>query len=231
MSQQIQRLWKDGDCLVVAREGAVFPPRCVWTNEPFDGATTNVKLRCSSPPRWRVNAWRGLHLERPTWMEAELALPVSESWKGGRDARIDAIGRLIRNLGLAAFLLPILILTAFGMSGMRPADWMIALVIPVPFGLIASIVGLAWPYIEIPFSRDSPVIVPRLDEQYVWLRGVPVEYLDSLPLWTGTTVADFLESNSVSRWQAIRRDHAYVILLVVLKIIALGILFAMIRGS
>lgn len=197
MEEAIEGLWRDGENLVIDRQRARFPRRCIWTNEPIGGELTPLKIAYRPELGWEFR-WSGMRYAHGPWENAVLQVPIGNDWKGTQDARTRGIGRIVLSVGTSALLLTIVgcIVASFG--DMNPAGelpgWLTpVLIVTVGAGLVTVWtlpVGLLWPFLEIPGSRQSALKVPYFDEQYAWIPGVHSRFLAGLPAWQGPTAKE-----------------------------------------
>ncbi len=216
-------LWREGKNLVIERGNAVFPLRCLWSNEPVAGEHSMLRVQHHSIIGWRISVWRGFHQEWSTIRRADLVVPISEGWKGARDARIAAMGRLILWIGISLWV-PILLFVIFISLYRPPPNDSLAMFLSVAVAIlgtpaiVCTVVGLAWPYIELPVSKDSPINVPFIDDNYVWISDVHPAYLEVLPEFKGTPLQKCIPQK-VSLIGAIKRDYVHLLLIVGLVLV------------
>lgn len=220
MSDKAEGLWRAEDLLVVSRKHSRFPKRCIWTNSPIEASPTKLKLQFIPYLGWRIRCWRGIYLARTTPASCELTVPISEGWKGARNATLDAIGRGILATGLALFLPAVVLIIYLSIDPPQGGD-PIAATMAIAAGICggiavpATIVGLAWRYVELPCSPEQPVLAKLINDDYVFLGGVDPGFLGQLPVWTGPALASLLPP-SRSLLTAIRHDFIHLVFLILL---------------
>jgi len=174
-------LYQDHGFLVIDFEHQpVYPPRCMFTNKPIPGLTrlkisfVNLKGR-----RMITVAANALFNKE----EIEMDLPISDQWKGQRDVATEYWGKLVWKVGLLAWI-PTVLLMGAGMviGNAHPAGMYLMMTGGLASGIavVATIVGLLWPYIEVPTS-SSAIQGARLFPPHVWIQNVHPEFLKPLP--------------------------------------------------
>jgi hypothetical protein len=113
----------------------------------------------------------------------EVWLPISEQWQGARDANARVWGKAVRWIGLAAWL-PAIVLVGMGFAVKSTFGVILAFSGAGCFAvaIIGTIVGFAWPHIEVPMS-SSQIRGLRHEPPYVWIPGAHPEFLRDLPVW------------------------------------------------
>lgn len=160
-----QGMWRDGKILVVA-QGTPLPPRCIKSNEPTDN---QWKRNLTWYPPWIVLtlfiAWPiFLVLVLVLQKKATLRLGLTREWQARRRQRI-AIAWGIALAAMAMFVLGIVFVEDYG-----PAFILLSLVLllgGVIYGNYAA--RLVYPH--------------KIDDRFVWLKGVHPDYLRDLPSW------------------------------------------------
>lgn len=178
IQEAVRGLYRDRRLLVIDYEhNPVFPNRCIFTNKPVTGRT-RLKIRIMPAKVWSPRTW------------LELDLPISNEWKGARDATTEFWGRLAWRVGLWAWI-PAAFMFALGtlLDWLHPARDMTMptggyLIIAGGFlagiAIVGTIIGAAWPYIEVPTS-STEFIGTDLSPPHVWIPGVHPEFLEQLP--------------------------------------------------
>lgn len=223
-------LWRDEEHVVICRESARFTERCIWTDDPTQGLT-EVRIRYSFPPKLAFSIWKGIHFAGQQPREARISLPIGSDWKGASDARIAALGRTILGIGLTlAFVVALGFAFLACYEGQPANNTVMAVGIVVAIlgapAIILTIVGLAWPYIEIPTSRNAPMAVAYLDDRYVWIAQANRKLLNELPAWSGTPVKELTRQERTSFFGFIQQNWIGILVLLLLGI-GLGVLRVM----
>jgi hypothetical protein len=174
------------------RQGFEVGDRCPFTNEPVGDTTVEVEIAGpneGSPPRL---------------VRIRLPMLVSPSWKGAALEGKKRIGRWVFRIGAAVLLVGIAVLVALSQlypQGGAPPWMMVASSVPLGLGLIAAVVGLAWPYLEGVPGPGGALEASQIGRRYIFLRGAHPKYLSSLPAWTGESRYQF--ASALDRWAAI----------------------------
>jgi len=53
-------VWRDGELLVVSKEGAVFPDVCIFTNQPVTSERTSIRIVANKTSGWETSALMGV---------------------------------------------------------------------------------------------------------------------------------------------------------------------------
>jgi hypothetical protein len=162
-------LWRDGKLLVL-HKSAKLPGRCVKSNEPTDRF---LKRKLVWYPPWIaltiLLAWPVfLILALVMQKRAQVDIGLTPEWIGRRRMRIATAWGLVL-LGFFTF---------FGaIAWAADADW---------FGLVLA-GGVLMGFVGIIYgSVGARMVYPtKIDDQFVWLKGVCREFLDELPPWPG----------------------------------------------
>lgn len=163
------RIYRDGKILVMHKK-AQLPERCIKTNGPAD-RWLRRKLYWHHPAVY-------LALLANILIYAIIALIVRKT----ADIRVPICHHIARRrlyaiifgwlFGLAAIVLPIVVLV--GMES-RPITWEIWL---LPGGIITAII------IAVVCNNLASIVQPKkIDDRYVWLKGVHPDYLAQFPDW------------------------------------------------
>jgi hypothetical protein len=152
----------------------------MFTNKPIQGLTrlkiSFVKLKGRRVITMVANALVGRE-------SIDMDLPISDQWKGERDAATEYWGKLVWKIGLLAWI-PTLVLMGAGLiiGNAHPAGMYLTMTGALASGIavVGTIVGLLWPYIEVPTSSTA-IQGARLFPPHVWIQNVHPEYLKSLP--------------------------------------------------
>jgi hypothetical protein len=155
-----EEIWRDGDTLVF-RKGAELPPRCVKSNQPAE-RSLHRNLQWCTP--WVYLGLLGgllplLVLVLVLQKKAEARIPLTDEWLHRRRMRILTAWLLC----LAGVGLPI--------AGAVMESAAVAIV-----GGVIFLIGLFYAVIAVPIVK-----VKRIDDDYVWLRGIHPDYLAALP--------------------------------------------------
>jgi hypothetical protein len=153
-------LWRDGDVLVF-RKGAELPRRCVKSNEPAEHFLRRKLQWC---PPWAYLGLLGgllpfLVLAIVLTKKAEAEIGLNDEWFHRRRTRI-----------LIAWLL------CLGGLGLAIAAAVIESGVAAIIGGVTFLVGLIYTAIAVPIVQ-----VKRIDDDYVWLKGIHPDYLADLP--------------------------------------------------
>ena len=208
-------IFREGKSLVVPREGAVFPPRCVKTNEPVE--TADYPVRQKLLVNDFVARSYGEGGEQETWQGVMRAAAGVGGAVGGAVAMTGIIASIAaspvmevrvglcpsrrtantwnRRLSLGLMVLGVLMLVGgigFGLLIAFSIDDPLEMdkLLPVPLfsfmsGFGAVLIGAAWYWI-----MGRPVIAPgKHDERYAWFSGAGEAFRESLPefplFWDG----------------------------------------------
>ena len=167
--EEFDQVWRDDQTLVMKKD-AELPDRCVKSNLP---AETHLPRDLSWHPGW---VYLVLVLGGPIFYilvallirkTAKISIGLTDAWAAKR-----------RNAILIAWLLALAGLGVIigGFATLKdPAP-----VITLLAGILVMIVGAIWGIVG-----ARMVSVSKIDDEYVWLKGVCPEYLDELPEWEG----------------------------------------------
>lgn len=158
-------VWRRGKALVAAKE-AKFPEKCIHCGATNDLQRLKKRLYWHHPAIY-LTIFAGL------LVYVIVALVVRK--RADIEISICAADRSRRRVKIAlAWLLWIAVFVSFPLLGTTYArEWM--WVFP-PFLLIAAVVFAL---------RARLVYAQKIDDKYVWIRGVSESYLANLPEWTG----------------------------------------------
>jgi hypothetical protein len=165
-------MWRDGDVLVL-RNGAVLPPRCVKSNEPVD-STWRRKL--SWHPQWvffliLVHLLVYIVVAMIMTKRATFDFPISPPWRARRRNAL-LVGWGIALLAVATFVVGIMLIDN------RQTETV---------GVIVMISSFALPFVGLIYGiyRGRLLWPQKIDENFSWIKGASPEYLASLPDWPG----------------------------------------------
>jgi hypothetical protein len=163
-------LWRQGDLLVI-RKGARLPPRCLKSNEP---ARRYLRRNLTWVPAWvylliLVNLLICVIVSMVLQKKATINIGLSDEW----------FSRRRRNTLLAWGIVGLAVLSFFaGIMLIESAEQLgAALMIAAPFILIGgAIFGLI----------TARLVYPKkIDDRFIWLKGVCPEFLNELPFFNG----------------------------------------------
>lgn len=161
-------VWRDGNTLVMKKD-AVLPDRCVKSNLP---AETHLPRDLSWHSSWLfllvlLNILIYVIVALIVRKTAKIEIGLTDLWAKKR-----------RNAILIAWLLVLAGLgTIVGGFATLQGD---APLITLLGGIVVMILGAVWGIV-----RARLVTVTKIDDEYIWLKGVCPEYLDELPEWEG----------------------------------------------
>jgi hypothetical protein len=170
MKQYDGGVWQAGSLLVIHRQ-AVLPPVCVKSGLP---ATTWLPRNLSWHPPW---CYLGLLLGLIPFVilalimtkRATIQIGLTDEWAARRKFWI-FVGWMVGLAGLALFIGGIVLIA----NEVEPG------VIGIPVGLITAVVGL------IIGNAGASVISPKkIDDTYIWIKGVNPAVLAMFPHWQG----------------------------------------------
>jgi len=152
-------LFRDGN-LLVARDGAPFPDRCVRCNEPAEGYRLK-RTYYWHPPGWYLVIFAGvlIYAIAAVIVRKKATFAVSLCQRHRR-RRV-----LLVALGIG---IPVLALAAWIATGTDAMGWVLAIAIPV--GVVLAVAGT---------QLMSP---KRIEDGYAYLKGAHPEFLARLPL-------------------------------------------------
>ncbi len=170
-SVDAEGLWRDGNTLVVHRD-AWLPPRCVKTNQP---TTSFLARHLVWTPSWVyllliANFLLGVIVILIMQKKAVLHIGLTEERLAGR-RRLIMISWVIALVGVASFFTGIAALASEG-SFQPLGPWLLGA------GGLAAFFGI----INGNFGARV-VYATKIDDQFVWIKGVCPEYLAELPPW------------------------------------------------
>ncbi len=161
-------VWRDANTLVMKKD-AELPDRCVKSNLP---AETHLPRDLTWHPVW---VYLLVLLSPLIYIIVALLIRKKAKISIGLT---DACAAKRRNAILIAWLLALAGLgVIIGGFATLTGD---ATVITTLAGIVVMIVGANWG-----MRGSSMVSVSKIDDEYVWLKGVCPEYLDELPEWEG----------------------------------------------
>jgi hypothetical protein len=160
-------LWRKGNVLVMHRD-AVLPDRCVKSNQPAMGRLKR-KLTWHHPAIFislLVSILIYVILALVLSKRATIYIGLSEEWFGRRrQAMLIGWGMVLASVAL-------IILGAAMVDSTPEAGWMIAV------GVLAFFAGAIYGLL-----RARMVWPRRMNDQFIWLKGVHPEFLGELPHW------------------------------------------------
>jgi hypothetical protein len=160
-------VWRDESTLVMSKDAAL-PDRCVKCNRPSHGLRLKRKLYWHNPIYY-IFVFAGVLLYFIVAMfvrwQATVHVPLCETHLARRRYLLIA-GWLFFLLGIGGFIIAI-----------ASNELIFA-----PVGMIAILVGF------ILLIASARTVLPiKIDDRFVWLRGINKDYLNQLPQWVGTT--------------------------------------------
>jgi hypothetical protein len=160
-------VWREGQ-LIVMRQGALLPKRCLQTNETISGPYKKITLYWHSP--WLfflILAHLILFIIVALAARKSVTLEITMGPKMlQRKKRLQLIGVVIM---LSGIIESILALSQSEPDGLH-----------ILIGVLALIVGLF-----VAVAGSQTLMVQRMEGNYIWLKGASPAYLDSLPEWRG----------------------------------------------
>jgi hypothetical protein len=173
-SAGIEGLWRSGNILVM-HKGVKLPPRCVKTNQP----TSNfLKRNLTWSPQWvylllLVNVILCVIVALILQKKALIHVGQSEGSLAQRRRTI-MISWYIALAGVAGFIAGLAALSSEG-SVQSIGPWLM------------GIGGLAAFFAIVYGNFGARVVYPtKIDDNFIWLKGVCPEYLAELPPWPGS---------------------------------------------
>jgi hypothetical protein len=158
-------VWRDQSTLVMSKD-AVLPDRCVKCNSPANGLRLKRTLYWHNPIFY-VLIFVGVliyfivaMLVRKT---AIIDVPLCENHLARRRNSL-IVGWVLMLLGIIGFVLAI--------AGNEP--------IFAAIGALAMLFGFV-----LAISAARTVLPKKIDDRFVWLKGINKDYLDQLPQWAG----------------------------------------------
>ncbi|MBI5779421.1 MAG: hypothetical protein HZA49_08190 [Planctomycetes bacterium] len=154
-------IWKSGKLLVMHVD-AKLPDRCIKTNQPANGSRKTATLNWHPPVFYAlillnliIYAIVAIVVNRKATIEFGVSNEVVK-----KHVLIKTIGWVILSLGVIVFV------------------WGLAVMSPFAFlGLLTVIIGL------IPITLAKFVSAAKIQDDYVWVKGVSHDYLNDLPEW------------------------------------------------
>lgn len=162
-----EEVWRSGKFLVM-RKDAQLPDRCIKTNRPANGKRFRANLYWHHPAIYLLILFNLL-------VYAVVALIVRKNaivYVGVTEEVLQKRNRAI----LGAWLVGIIGVFLLFAPGFTPSETLSTQLQMLGFILILG--GLIWGIVG-----ATIVSATRIDDDYVWIRGVCREYLASLPLW------------------------------------------------
>ena len=182
-------VWRCGKHLVVDLAGHAFADRCVWTNDALSCPRRSTEFMAEDPGRWQFLFPQGVCLGK-RFHPLKLQLPVAPQWsepvqlaKRRLGKKIFRISALLALIGFVASACSI----AFLKNVTPDVAVVIAVItsIPLVFGMIGVVVGLAWPYLEGVPGPGGPLPAKRTEERFLWIEGASPAFLAELSPWPG----------------------------------------------
>jgi len=156
--QHVDGVWRHGKKLVMTRQ-ATLPDRCIRTNQPANGNRLTCKLAWHEPAFYLLLLPGILpYVVFALIFRKKATIEVGFTEAFTRALRIAVIGS--RTLFLLGFVL-------------------LAFTDQVIIGLLAMVVAIVWGVV---WTRTVTAV--RIEDNYIWLKGVHRDYLAALPLWT-----------------------------------------------
>jgi hypothetical protein len=184
-------LWRDEDLLVIARQSNRFEARCIKTNSTNDVSWHEIS---SDPGSALVSGFaitmgmlhspRGLakvvrNLETAKQRQVFLAIPLSAQWYSEWN-RTSRKGRLLIFGGIGCFIGSTVAYMGCMAAGV-PESIAGILLIPFALAIPVAIAGLIYM-----MASHKPIFtVKKATPDHLWIRGASMEFLASLPSWTG----------------------------------------------
>ena len=158
-------VWRDKSTLVMSKDAAL-PDRCVKCNAPTNGLRLKRTLYWHNPIFY-VLIFLGILIYfivalfvRKT---ATVHVPLCETHLARRRTSL-IIGWLLILLGLGGFIVAIASNSAA----------------PALLGVLSLLVGFVFA-----IAAARTVLPTKIDDRFVWLKGINKDYLDQLPQWAG----------------------------------------------
>jgi hypothetical protein len=168
MVSNSEGIWRSGNLLVM-RKGAQLPDRCVKTNQPANGKRWKATFHWHHPAVYLLILFGFL-------IYVIVAIAVRKGpavvYVGVTEETLQKRRRVILwcwGIGIAGIIL------VFSASSLQSESAMGVLVL---LGLVLTLGGLIGG-----IAKGTIVNVDRIEDEYVWIRGVTNEYLALLPEW------------------------------------------------
>lgn len=162
-------IWRQGKLLVM-RKNAVLPDRCVKSNVPSNRKLKR-KLNWHHPAIFLsilISLCVYIILAMILSKKATIHIGLSDKWFGKRSRAI--------MIGWGSVLASIAMIVG-GIAMIEQSD---AFGILIAAGVLVFLVGAIYGLVA------ARMVTPtKIDDTFVWLKGVNAEYLDQLPVWPG----------------------------------------------
>jgi len=173
-------LWREGKLLVVRVENPRFPPKCIKTNQHFDGSPTRTELE------WVPGhtLWLGMfgligHMIAKAMYgkKVTLMLPVSNEFRAGQ-RKTAVIGWLMIGGGIAGAILAT-VGYVFAMAAQVEESAAQVIMLAVFLSPLIALAGVIYLFVK----HRPLVVVRKIDGAHAWLDKIDAEFLDTLPDW------------------------------------------------
>jgi hypothetical protein len=203
------KVYRDGDHLVAALEGARFPDRCVVTNEStanrFRYREKITPGMASDMARYAESAWKGGALALGAAGAAPIGLVGAAAILATMKTVVLEIGlsadlaarfrrRKARALGLVfggllgAFVLPFVITPIASAVVPTMSDESIALYIMIPIAVVSFAIAMGG-LLYFAIAVRQPIQIRTTDGRFVWFAGAHPKFLAALPAFPRTPAA------------------------------------------
>jgi hypothetical protein len=228
--QQSHSVYKDEKWLVVPVDGDKLPPRCLWTNLPTDGQIKEVTV-VEQQAGWEartVGIWpkvvrRSVRVPCKDFLPQDL--PAIKRRTAMRILLVSAPALLI-SFGVLALLFQLGDGHWFVVSQIGFVVIM-SLIFILLASLIGVIVGLAWPFLELPSEtnkKSNLVHVGLVTDSHFWLPNAHADVLGPAQPWPGKSRFQHLEERPTFFQTAIQAWPS------VLALVVVAILLGLLRG-
>ncbi len=161
-------LWRKGKLLVMDKF-APLPDRCVKSNQPAGGRTLKRNLSWHHP--WvfillLISIWVYVIVALIIRKQATIHIGLSEAWFGKRRKAM-LVGWTLALLGIAAVIASFPMMERVSAAPLLLIGGIVAFLGAAIYGLVAA----------------RMVVAARINERYVWLKGVHPDFLATLPDW------------------------------------------------
>ncbi len=175
-------LWRDGDLLVARINNHRFPPRCLKTNEFYDGPPTRFEVHwVSHSLKWGLLfGLFGRAVARAiAGAVITLQLPLSQRWLAGRK-RASQIGWSLIVGGMVSMVLAVVayVFASLVHAITYATVWPVLFVLACPIISIGGVIYLA-------VRCGRMVSLRRVKDGHAWIGKVHPHFLASLPPWPG----------------------------------------------
>lgn len=159
-----ENIWRDGNLLVMRRD-AELPDRCIKTNKPANGKQFKVTLSWHHPAIYLLIFWNPI-----------IYMGVAFSVCKKANVYIGVKNEILHKRKRAIWGSWVVGLTGVVLCFLASLEQLDRVFIPL--GCVLILVGLIWQVSKVNLIRAS-----RIEDRYIWIRGVADNYLALLPEW------------------------------------------------